>query len=206
MAKFSLKFADGGEFIRRLQIFADNLDLIEIHNNDNIQKFRMGQNQFTHLTFDEFLDAVRIGGAIPPKKSRSGRKIHRAPDNATVLAATVDWVKAGAVTDVKNQGSCGSCWAFSTTGALEGAYAIKYGDLISFSEQEIVSCDTDGNDSGCNGGWMDDAFDFVSKNGGTHTHPVLLARRAPAARQVMSTTRRWLPLATWTWRPIVSLR
>ena len=85
------------------------------------------------------------------------------------LAEEVDWVKKGGVTNVKNQGQCGSCWSFSTTGALEGAYFVKYGVLKSFSEQQLVDCDNrknGGKDMGCNGGLMDNAFSWIEKNGG----------------------------------------
>jgi C1A family cysteine protease len=75
------------------------------------------------------------------------------------IANDVDWVSQGAVTPVKNQGQCGSCWAFSTTGAVEGADAIKSGSLKSFSEQQLVSCSTQ--NSGCNGGLMDYAFAYI---------------------------------------------
>ena len=87
----------------------------------------------------------------------------------TTLADTINWLDKGAVTPVKNQGQCGSCWSFSTTGALEGAYYIKYGKQQSFSEQQLVSCDNfqnGGRDHGCNGGLMDNAFTWIKKNGG----------------------------------------
>jgi len=83
--------------------------------------------------------------------------------------SSVDWVKGGAVTPVKNQGQCGSCWSFSTTGALEGAFFVSHNTLPSFSEQQLVDCDNrknGGKDMGCNGGLMDNAFTWIEKNGG----------------------------------------
>lgn len=169
MQKFNLEFKDGTEYVRRLQIFANNVDLIEKHNADSKQTYKLGLNQYAHMTFDEFADAVHIGGARIPNLRRGQGRVHEAPKDTASLPTNVDWTSNGAVTPVKNQGNCGSCWSFSTTGALEGAYYLKYGQLLSFSEQQLVSCDTGGQDAGCNGGWMDDAFTFVQKNGGITT-------------------------------------
>jgi len=167
MNKFNLQFKDGEEFVRRLQVFSDNYDMIQEHNKGQ-HTFTLGLNQFSHLTLAEFHDAVHLGGVRPPNLRRNpSGPVHTAPANLSEIPAAIDHVANGAVTDVKNQGSCGSCWAFSTVGALESAYYLKYGKLLVFSEQELVSCDNV--DLGCNGGWMDDAFTWVKGNGGLTT-------------------------------------
>lgn len=161
-AAFKKDYDDVDDFLHRYQVFKDNLAFIERHNSQPDVSFVMEMNEFGDLTWDEF------------KKGNTGLK-HRASPfrqalNAHVVDDTdiprsVDWRDKGAVTKVKNQGSCGACWAFSTTGAIEGAHAIKTGKLVSLSEQELVDCAGKYGNYGCNGGLMDDAFEYVIANG-----------------------------------------
>jgi len=141
----------------RGQIYLANLKKIQMHNAGN-HTWTMGVNQFADLTPTEFKAYIKNSGGYRPKMTFNFRHLN------LTAADSVDWTTRGAVTPVKNQGQCGSCWTFSTTGALEGAYFNKYGSLFSFSEQQIVSCDYGG--SGCNGGSMEQAFGFVQSNGG----------------------------------------
>jgi C1A family cysteine protease len=117
------------------------------------------------LSTEEYKEYVKLGLM---KIEKTGQKMENLPK----AADAIDWTTKGAVTGVKDQGQCGSCWSFSTTGALEGAYFLKYGTLESFSEQNFVDCDNfknGGRDMGCNGGLMDNAFNWAAKNGGVCT-------------------------------------
>merc|ERR1712232_1102767 len=123
--------------------------------------FQLGVSPFADLTADEFA-ASHFGIAKPSVPWGSLPNLGNHTYNGEALATSVDWTTKGAVTPVKNQGQCGSCWSFSTTGSLEGAWEIASGSLVSLSEQQFVDCDKQ--DSGCNGGLMDTAFEFAEQN------------------------------------------
>ncbi|KAL2629781.1 hypothetical protein R1flu_014467 [Riccia fluitans] len=157
------------EFAKRLAIFKDNL-LRVVENQALDPDAQHGITPFMDLSEEEF--AARYLGLLNiPDISREGKPIPSLPTED--LPTNFDWRDAGAVTEVKNQGSCGSCWAFSTTGAVEGAHFLATGELVSLSEQQLVDCDhqcdpeaQDVCDSGCNGGLMTNAYEYVLKAGG----------------------------------------
>jgi C1A family cysteine protease len=167
MKEHNVKIGSGEQFVSMLQNFANNDDAIEAHNAQK-STYKLGHNQFSHMNADEWKAFVHKGGLTKPTKS-AATFTHNAPADVSGLASSVNWVDAGAVGAIKDQGYCGSCWAFSTVGALEGAYQIKYGGNVqSFSEQYFVSCDhrkNGGTDLGCNGGLMDSAFEWAETHG-----------------------------------------
>jgi len=166
LTNFNITESDGSHFTQMLSNFANNDDIIVKHNSNIDKTYELGHNQFSHMSFDEFKEHVHLGLDDRAEETVS-EYVLEAPTDLTALPASVDWTTSGAVTGVKDQGNCGSCWSFSATGALEGAYKIKYGSLVSFSEQNLVSCDTI--DSACNGGLMDNAFTWTKSNGGLCT-------------------------------------
>jgi len=146
---------------QRYQIFKVNVDFIYSMNNKG-NAFELGVTPFADLTADEF-GASHFGIAMPDAMWDSLPNLGNHTYKGEELAAAVDWTTKGAVTPVKNQGQCGSCWSFSTTGSLEGAWEIANpGKLVSISEQQFVDCDKQ--DSGCSGGLMDTAFKFAEEN------------------------------------------
>lgn len=171
--KFKKQFATASEYRQRFLNWAAADDKIRSHNAKK-SSYKLGHNQFSHLSLEEFHMDRKLGnfstsrhGDKPAKQLRGSSVKKHVRQPGEKLADSVDWVAKGAVTAVKDQGQCGSCWSFSTTGAVEGAYQIKTGTLKSFSEQELVSCDK--TDDGCQGGLMDQAFDWIAKKGGLCT-------------------------------------
>ena len=123
--------------------------------------YTLGLNDFSDLTAEEF--DKRLGMRMPSKWHSPTLGQHRGRN--TSLPSSVDWRAKGKVTPVKNQGQCGSCWAFSATGALEGAWAIGTNTLVSLSEQQLVDCSGSYGNEGCDGGDMDAAFQYEEKVG-----------------------------------------
>ncbi|XP_021636102.2 cysteine protease XCP1 [Hevea brasiliensis] len=151
------------EKLHRFEVFKVNLKHIDNRNRD-VTTYWLGLNEFADLTHEEFKSKYLGLNTDLPRKGTSGGFSYR---DVVDLPKSVDWRKKGAVTPVKNQGSCGSCWAFSTVAAVEGINQIVTGNLTSLSEQELIDCDTAFN-SGCNGGLMDYAFEYIVNNGGLH--------------------------------------
>lgn len=158
-AAFSKFYESPVEEARRFALFAEKLAFFETHNAafaaGNVT-YTVGVNQFTDMTADE----VKKGylSTFSNTRVKNYVTLPKAPLDA------VDWRLKGAVTPVKNQGQCGSCWTFSTTGSVEGAWFIAGNKLVTLSEQQLVDCVTA--DQGCNGGEVDDAFQYIIKNGG----------------------------------------
>jgi len=154
------------EFFPRFNTYKTNLEKIRQHNLSNAD-YTMGSNEFADLTWDEFR-AAKLGYKAVDNSVLREKNAERVemPENA---ASSVDWRTKGIVTPVKDQGQCGSCWAFSTTGSTEGAVAQKTGTLTSLSEQQLVDCSTAQGNQGCNGGLMDYGFQYIITNKGITT-------------------------------------
>ncbi|RDY01314.1 Cysteine protease RD19A, partial [Mucuna pruriens] len=166
--RFGKAYATEEEHDYRFNVFKANLRRARRHQSLDPSAVH-GVTRFSDLTPSEFKNTVLgLRGVRLPSDANKAPILPT--DN---LPTDFDWRDHGAVTPVKNQGSCGSCWSFSTTGALEGAHFLATGELVSLSEQQLVDCDhecdpeeSDSCDSGCNGGLMNSAFEYILKSGG----------------------------------------
>jgi cathepsin L len=150
------------EHDRRFEIFNDNLEFIKNFPAKE-RGFTVGINEFADMTNEEF--RAQFNGMNVTKNPAPSPRF-RVRSSAP---AEWDWRTKGAVTPVKNQGQCGSCWSFSATGSMEGAWFLKHKQLVSLSEQNLVDCSTAQGNEGCNGGLMDQAFKYVMQNKGIDT-------------------------------------
>ncbi|KAM7471472.1 hypothetical protein LguiA_009655 [Lonicera macranthoides] len=153
----------------RFNVFKANIK--HVHNTNKMDKpYKLKLNKFADMTNHEFR-SVYAGSKVSHHRMLHGNSRAKGTfmyEKVDRVPTSVDWRKAGAVTAVKDQGHCGSCWAFSTIVGVEGINQIKTKKLVSLSEQELVDCDTTEN-QGCNGGLMDIAFDFIKNRGGITT-------------------------------------
>jgi cathepsin L len=155
-------YQNAKEHSYRLAVFAKHARFVDSWDAE-ARGFKVGLNAFADLTNEEF------------RATFNGMNVSKIPTvqgaSSTVITApkTQDWRKHGAVTGVKNQGQCGSCWSFSATGSTEGAWFLKKGMLVSLSEQNLVDCSVAQGNQGCNGGLMDQAFQYVITNNGIDT-------------------------------------
>ncbi|CAN8230874.1 unnamed protein product [Cochlearia groenlandica] len=147
---------------QRFEIFKDNLRFIDHHNAKNLS-YKLGLNRFADLTVQEYRDSFSAHAKPEHKANKTSQRY--VPLDGDQVPETVDWRQQGAVSEIKDQGNCSNCWAFSSVAAIEGINKIVTGELISLSEQELVDCNTDNNGCGA-GGYMDKAFEFLINNNG----------------------------------------
>jgi len=174
VTKFQREFQSLTEIEDRLAIFKTNVDYISQFNSEE-HSFKLGVNHFADMSEIEFRNMVIP--KIPRPPNNGAAYIHPEPTTTESLPPYVNWRLKNAVTQVKDQGCCGSCWTFGTTGSLEGAWSIKYNSLISLSEQQIVDCSWPFQVQGCGGGYAANAFEFIMSNGGIateHSYPYLM--------------------------------
>ncbi|CAK5006187.1 unnamed protein product [Meloidogyne enterolobii] len=173
--KHGKSYPNQDEDNERMLAYLSAKQFIEKHQRDYTEgrvSFQVGENHMADLPFNQYrkLNGFKrpLGDAVTRKNASS---TFLPPLNMYAVPESVDWRNKGLVTSVKNQGMCGSCWAFSATGALEGQHSRKLGTLVSLSEQNLIDC-TKGEpygNMGCNGGLMDNAFQYIEDNKGVDT-------------------------------------
>ncbi|XP_073995819.1 procathepsin L-like [Rhodnius prolixus] len=166
-ARFGKNYKNSFEEIFRMSVYKENQKKIDEHNKRyevGEVSYKLKMNHFGDLMQHEFKALNKLKAS---SKLQNSENVFRATGGK--LPASLDWRKNGAVTPVKDQGQCGSCWAFSTTGSLEGQLFLKSKKLVSLSEQQLVDCSGNFGNEGCDGGLMDQAFQYIKANGGIDT-------------------------------------
>ncbi|KAK9498922.1 hypothetical protein O3M35_003463 [Rhynocoris fuscipes] len=154
----------------RYHIYAYNSFRINLHNmmyNLGKYSYKLKMNEYGDLTASEFGLLKKGYRLLNATNNDGGIQFKHVPKDS--INDTVDWREHGAVTEVKNQENCGSCWAFSSTGSLEGQHFLKNGKLVSLSEQNLIDCSYFNGNDGCDGGLMENAFKYVKENGGINS-------------------------------------
>lgn len=156
--KYQKTYSSADEYVHRLQIFADNIDYIEV-TNQKLLSYRLGINRFADLSNEEFKTAY-LGA-----KSTSERKHVKKNMLRKTVAESIDWVAEGAVSRVKDQSMCASCYAFTAIGAIESAHYLKTKEMVEYSEQQVVDCSSAYGNLGCTGGELTWTYEYVKDNG-----------------------------------------
>lgn len=162
-------YEDEIEDLQRRITWEKNLNLVNMHNLEysmGMHTYELGMNHLADMTSEEIKSKL-TGLILPPQSERQAT--FSSQKNSTFggkVPDSIDWRDKGCVSDVKNQGGCGSCWAFSAVGALEGQLMLKTGKLVSLSPQNLVDCSSKYGNKGCGGGFMTQAFQYVIDNKG----------------------------------------
>ena len=158
-AQHSKSFSGAEDFYRRM-VFYKNLDEINTHNSNPDRTYDMGVNQFTGFTQEEFASLYLNPKPYNPEWENV--------DTEYKLGADIDWTQKGMVSPVKDQGRCGSCWAFSAVGVLE-SFSLMKGKSVNLAEQQLVDCSKSFGNQGCNGGFNYQGLAYVKAKGITDT-------------------------------------
>jgi len=170
-SQYNKVYADKDEELTRRMIWEKNLAFINKHNLEaglGQHTFTVKMNKFGDMTNQEFVSMMNGFNKTKSMQKQEGNPIFMKPSNVQI-PDSVDWRTQGYVTPIKDQGQCGSCWAFSAVASLEGQHFKQAGKLVSLSEQNLVDCSRKFGNMGCDGGLMDQAFAYIKANKGIDT-------------------------------------
>ena len=157
------------EYEYRFNVFCKNMEYVDKHNSQSNRTYDMGMNPFTDMTHSEF-SSKWLMKPIDGTQHNQGKHTHRYNmRELSNIPTSMDWRSMGYVTDIKDQGHCGSCWAFSAVGVIEGQHAKVNQTLVSLSEENIVDCSSSFGNYGCEGGWPEAGMRYVINNTGIDT-------------------------------------